>query len=125
MQEAYSFITLSYGRSLIKHRTDMYSRKNIFRGGQLIAGAMLVIASITANAQVQTPKEIKPVQISGVYPHLAVFNDHSSTKDQNGAVSNYNTYNDGGECGIGAVVPWAGRLWMITYSPPSPARQFR
>ena len=41
------------------------------------------------------------VKISGVYPHLAV---------QNGA----------GECGVGAVVPWAGRLWVITYSPHMP-----
>ena len=32
----------------------------------------------------------KVVCISGVYPHLAVFNPY-------------------GECGIGAVVPWAGK----------------
>ena len=35
---------------------------------------------------------------SGVYPHLAMFNDE-------------------GECGTGAVVPWAGDLWVITYGP--------
>ena len=29
-------------------------------------------------------------------------------------------YGSGGECGIGAVVPWAGKLWMITYSPHCP-----
>ena len=40
------------------------------------------------------------VQISGIYPHLAAFNSPAS-----------------GECGIGAVVPWADRLWMITYPP--------
>ena len=39
--------------------------------------------------------------VSGIYPHLAY-------------------YNDGGECGTGAVVPWADRLWVITYSPHSP-----
>ena len=39
--------------------------------------------------------------VSGIYPHLAM-------------------YNGGGECGIGAVVPWAGRLWTLTYSPHSP-----
>lgn len=39
--------------------------------------------------------------VSGVYPRLAVFND-------------------GGECGIGAVVPWAGRLWFVTYSEHYP-----
>ena len=41
------------------------------------------------------------VKISGTYPHLAVF----STE---------------GEAGIGAVMPWAGRLWFITYPPHNP-----
>lgn len=40
----------------------------------------------------------KVVRISGIYPHLAIFNPY-------------------GECGIGAVVPWADRLWVITYPP--------
>ncbi len=39
--------------------------------------------------------------ISGRYPHLTMFNS-------------------GDECGIGAVVPWADRLWAITYSPHDP-----
>jgi hypothetical protein len=38
---------------------------------------------------------------SGIYPHLAY-------------------YNEEGECGTGAVVPWAGRLWVITYGPHLP-----
>ncbi|MCC5939329.1 MAG: hypothetical protein JJU34_18765 [Lunatimonas sp.] len=38
---------------------------------------------------------------SGVYPHLAY-------------------YNEEGECGTGAVVPWADRLWVITYGPHLP-----
>lgn len=42
-----------------------------------------------------------PRQISGVYPHLAY-------------------YNNEGECGTGAVVPWADRLWVITYGPHFP-----
>ena len=41
------------------------------------------------------------VRISGTYPHLAVFNGE-------------------GECGIGAVAPWAGRLWFLTYPPHQP-----
>jgi len=40
----------------------------------------------------------EPVEVSGIYPHLASFNNN-------------------GECGIGAVVPWAGKLWWITYPP--------
>lgn len=39
--------------------------------------------------------------ISGIYPGLAY-------------------YNNEGECGTGAVVPWADRLWVITYAPHSP-----
>jgi hypothetical protein len=42
-----------------------------------------------------------PVEISGRYPHLAMFNHQ-------------------GECGTGAVVPWADRLWVITYAPHLP-----
>jgi hypothetical protein len=41
-------------------------------------------------------------QISGIYPHLAMFNSEN-------------------ECGTGAVVPWAGKLWVVTYSPHKPA----
>ena len=39
--------------------------------------------------------------VSGIYPHLAM-------------------YNNEGECGTGAVVPWADRLWVITYAPHMP-----
>ena len=42
-----------------------------------------------------------PPEWSGVHPHLACFND-------------------GGECGTGAVVPWADRLWVMTYAPHVP-----
>jgi len=39
--------------------------------------------------------------ISGIYPHLAYYNNHA-------------------ECGTGAVVPWADRLWVITYGQHFP-----
>ena len=29
-------------------------------------------------------------------------------------------FNDDGECGTGAVVPWADRLWVVTYAPHQP-----
>lgn len=41
-------------------------------------------------------------RISGIYPSLAVTNRGNS------------------ECGIGAVVPWAGRLWFLTYPASGP-----
>jgi hypothetical protein len=43
----------------------------------------------------------EPRSVSGIYPHLAYFNNE-------------------GECGTGAVVPWADRLWVITYGPHLP-----
>ena len=43
----------------------------------------------------------EPRSISGIYPQLAMFNNE-------------------GECGTGAVVPWADRLWVITYAPHQP-----
>jgi len=54
----------------------------------------LVFAATTAFAA-------EPRSVSGIYPHLAMFNNE-------------------GECGTGAVVPWADRLWIITYGPHLP-----
>lgn len=42
-----------------------------------------------------------PLEVSGIYPSLATFNNE-------------------GECGTGAVVPWADRLWVISYGPHLP-----
>jgi len=55
---------------------------------------LLFLALITA-----LPAE--PVSLSGIYPHLTMFNNE-------------------GECGTGAVVPWADRLWVVTYAPHTP-----
>ena len=43
----------------------------------------------------------EPESVGGIYPSLAY-------------------YNDEGECGTGAVVPWAGSLWVVTYGPHCP-----
>ena len=48
-----------------------------------------------------TPSPAAPQEWSGIYPELAYFNNE-------------------GECGTGAVVPWADRLWVITYGPHLP-----
>lgn len=45
--------------------------------------------------------KVTPDSISGIYPRLAY-------------------YNQEGECGTGAVVSWADRLWVITYGPHLP-----
>jgi hypothetical protein len=38
-----------------------------------------------------------------------------------GVNPNLHTFNREGECGTGAVVPWAGSLWTMSYGPHSPA----
>jgi hypothetical protein len=55
--------------------------------------AALALTSLAATAA--------PQEWSGIYPELAYFNNE-------------------GECGTGAVVPWADRLWVITYGPHLP-----
>lgn len=65
---------------------------------------ILTIAILTCfvfNSCDKQPTADKPIKISGVYPHLAF-------------------YNNEGECGTGAVVPWADRLWVVTYGPHFP-----
>jgi hypothetical protein len=74
-----------------------------------VAGLAFWASSIEAVGQTTTPtgtSAAAPLEISGIYPHLAAFNGVGEF------VSN-------GECGIGAVVPWAGRLWFLTYPPHS------
>ncbi len=56
---------------------------------------------LPGNAQPVQAQSKKVPSYSGIYPQLAM-------------------YNNEGECGTGAVVPWAGRLWAITYAPHMP-----
>lgn len=61
---------------------------------------LLILVVTLAGCKTNDTNDL-PVHISGIYPHLAY-------------------YNNEGECGTGAVVPWAGRLWVITYGPHLP-----
>ena len=68
----------------------------------VIDDATVVDAAVeSAMSTHRLPVPDKVVEISGVYPHLVMTNAFP-------------------ECGVGAVVPWAGRLWAITYAPHSP-----
>jgi hypothetical protein len=79
----------------------------------LLPIAFSIIAALTVSPLVQAQEPASKIvparpaqtsgsrEISGVYPHLASFNNES-------------------ECGTGAVVPWAGRLWVVTYAPHMP-----
>lgn len=59
--------------------------------------AIVIWACLLASLSAQRQRQF----VSGIYPHLAMFNDEN-------------------ECGTGAVVPWADRLWVITYAPHKP-----
>lgn len=62
---------------------------------------VLLLIGLGACRIADQSSEKSPIQVSGIYPHLAY-------------------YNEEGECGTGAVVPWADRLWVITYAPHFP-----
>ena len=81
---------------MLWHNTvEMVGRQICRKSRWLTAAALLCVCSAGAADNAQPC-------VSGVYPHLAMFNDE-------------------GECGTGAVVPWAGSLWVITYGPHCPA----
>ncbi|MDF1755121.1 MAG: discoidin domain-containing protein [Verrucomicrobiales bacterium] len=64
----------------------------------LLTYACAIVTAIGIN---QSSAAEPPLSISGIYPHLTMRNDE-------------------GECGTGAVVPWQGSLWAITYAPHRP-----
>jgi len=61
----------------------------------------LILAAVAAGVFCGAVAASEPVSISGIYPSLATFNNE-------------------GECGTGAVVPCADRLWVISYGPHKP-----
>ncbi len=61
----------------------------------------IVIIILLISCQEEMPKQVENINFSGIYPHLAYYNNED-------------------ECGTGAVVPWADRLWVITYGPHLP-----
>ncbi len=62
----------------------------------IVVAALFIAACTVQEKQQQTAKSF-----SGIYPHLAY-------------------YNNEGECGTGAVASWADQLWVITYGPHLP-----
>jgi hypothetical protein len=67
----------------------------------LVLASALCLGLLFHAGCAQGVREEEAVSISGIYPHLAVTNSQD-------------------ECGIGAVAPWADRLWAVTYSPHRP-----
>ena len=62
---------------------------------------LIVAAGFVLLSSLPLPAGEKPIQISGVYPHLRMWNHEN-------------------ECGTGAVVLWQGDLWAVTYAPHAP-----
>lgn len=61
-----------------------------------------IICLLQTQCQINKSSQVEePRSFSSVYPHLAY-------------------YNEEGECGTGAVVSWADRLWVNTYGPHLP-----
>jgi len=65
-------------------------------------GIGFLVAASLAGGQSAAQSHLR---ISGIYPHLATFNQPDDVADR----PNH------GECGTGAIVPWADRLWYLTY----------
>lgn len=68
-----------------------------FRAQRILQFLLLLTSSVL----VQNGRAEERRSISGIYPSLAMFNNEN-------------------ECGTGAVVPWNGDLWVITYGPHLP-----
>lgn len=76
-----------------------YTDKTIYTPPRFqIKGAAVELDSTQYEAEKKEHADVQ--EFSGIHPHLAFFND---------------VYN--GECGVGAVVNWAGDLWTVTYGP--------
>lgn len=65
------------------------------------SSAAIIAALSVVSCTTQKDLGNTPDSISGIFPRLAY-------------------YNNEGECGTGAVVPWADRLWVVTYGPHLP-----
>ncbi|EON75330.1 hypothetical protein ADIS_4243 [Lunatimonas lonarensis] len=67
----------------------------------LFPAIFLIIAAACSAPSTNNDLASSYPNFSGIYPHLAYYNEES-------------------ECGTGAVVPWADRLWVITYGAHLP-----
>ena len=77
---------------------ERFNKRNKMKRSILFVSVILSILLTCCN--VENNIKLKDCY-SGIYPTLAY-------------------YNNEGECGTGAVVPWADRLWVISYGPHLP-----
>lgn len=62
----------------------------------------------------------RPAHLASLLSLLLLQISHSAPRDISGVYPHLRTTNKEGECGTGAVVPWADRLWVISYGPHLP-----
>ncbi len=96
--------------ALVQHRDAIAKDDSKLVADDADAAQTTTRPSAIPNAAPQAART--DIHISGVYPHLTTYGVYS----QNGA-HNKEGHN---ECGIGAIVPWAGKLWMVNYAPHQP-----
>jgi hypothetical protein len=77
----------------------MTESKAPMRDMKLCRISLLILLFLVTSATIAAAAP--PPSLSGIYPGLATFNDE-------------------GECGTGAVIPWADRLWVVSYAPHAP-----
>src|SRR5690606_34282425 len=80
---------------------SLHRKKNPLKMRNILVPILLSGLVLFSCISGQNKTESTHPNFSGIYPHLAYYNDEA-------------------ECGTGAVVPWADRLWVITYGPHLP-----
>ncbi len=84
------------------------NRRNFLLASAAAAGGIALLKTIDDTLAGDAPvATFKPLKIRGIHPHLCCYNTPLGTLPAK----------DHGECGIGAVVEWADKLWAITYPP--------
>lgn len=100
IEKLYPLIDMRLSRKLDMNRTLRQSSRTPMRPSPSSCSLRFATAAVFAVMLIShaVAATDEPLKISGIYPHLAAFSSE-------------------GECGIGAVVPWAGKLWWFTYPP--------
>src|SRR5690606_24337074 len=93
----------SVGKKILSPRafSVLYRNVTLVSFVPMMTSRALLVLPLLAGLLLSSTKSAAGEAWSGLYPHLAFFNEES-------------------ECGTGAVVPWAGRLWALTYAPHKP-----
>jgi hypothetical protein len=86
---------------LLQFRFFIYFAVFLFTIVSIMKKYLLCLLFLSFACFVDNVHTEEPRQVSGIYPHLAMFNDEA-------------------ECGTGTTVVWADRLWATTYGPHLP-----